>query len=55
MKHLLIYYWLRWLTAWAHLFDGLVAVLTFGMLWPWTSFHATYRQAEYQIKHLRKE
>ncbi len=40
----------RWICAWATLFDGLAAVLTFGFWWPNWSFSATAWKA---LKDLR--
>lgn len=47
----LIWYFLRYITAWANLIDSLLAVVSFGFLWTSLGFKCIGIQTRYMYTH----
>jgi hypothetical protein len=45
-----IYYFLRWITAWAQLLDSIIAVLSLGTIWTFFGGRAIANQVKYDVK-----
>jgi len=49
------YFILRWISAWASLLDGFIAVFSFGTVWTNISFKATAFQIRYSLDCMEDE
>jgi hypothetical protein len=46
----IIYFLLRWVTAWANLLDSIIAVLFFGTIWTFFGGKAIANQVKYDVE-----